>query len=102
MTIPVFTASSLGCSGLLPAPESNYGPDCLHQPERPRTLKKSIYRAQRAGNRKGKDEPRTTLLQGIKNEHGGYGQQSESRELVHSQIKCAASPPRGERSCSRC
>lgn len=67
-----------------PAPECDDGPDGFNQSEWPCTLQKAVERSQHARDGESQDEPRTSILEGIADEHGRNREQPEQGESVHS------------------
>jgi hypothetical protein len=67
-----------------PPPRGNQRPHSLHQPKRPRALKKSIGGAHQTGERESKDEPRAPILEGITNKHCSHCKQTKHRKWGHN------------------
>ena len=81
-----------GASFLPPSPGRHNRPDGFHQPKRPRSLKKSVNRSQRARHGKQQDEPRAALLKRVTHQHGRHREKSKNCESVHKTF--SRLPPR--------
>ncbi len=84
LRIPDSSAPALcGAFFLPPSPARHNRPDGFHQPKRPRSLKKSVNRPQRACHGEQQDEPRAALLKRVTHQHGRHCKETKKCESVH-------------------
>jgi hypothetical protein len=67
----------------VPAAKRDQTPHGFHNTEWPSALKKTVNRSQCTCDREGQNEPRAALFEGVRNQHRGHCEQSESCESIH-------------------
>lgn len=66
-----------------PPARGDDGPHSLNKAEWPSALQEAVGRAERAGHREGQNEPGTSILGGVADEHHRHREQAEQCERIH-------------------
>jgi hypothetical protein len=79
-----------------PPPKCHCRPDSLYDAKGPCALEETVDRAQRARGRKSEDEPGTSVLEGVANEHRRDGEEAEGGQSVQRALPPLLLPLRGQ------